>query len=345
MAGVMPIFKGSIWACCTGVIPLIKQQNCSELTYEEIQSKRTELFNLVNSTKNSPCKDCKFLKEKDEENIDIGKISELILFPHTTCNFKCQYCFFTQKDRTTKIDENLCNIYEILKNFYKIGLLKDNFTLNLGGGEPLLLNNIDKTFHFMEEYYPKSTFFLVSNYSIPSKVDSLIKTLKDRKIKTVLKTSIDCGTKETFALLRKKDAFKTVYKNILKSAKEGIFDTIYLKYIIMSDGSNSNLKDLDGFISLCNRVKKYNKHETKVILDANVMDQTDTKKPFLTGRKKKRIIFTPKHLNDIEMKAAKYLYKNLIQFVHVSFNGDRLTNNYKESREDIQQIINFANSI
>ena len=339
ISGLIPMFKGSIYACCNRAIPLIKQKKYSELTYEEIQQKRIELFNSINSKKDSPCKNCTFLVEKEEDEIDIGKISRLILFPHTTCNFNCQYCFFTQKDRKTKIDEDLCNIYDILKNFYNIGLLEDDFTLDLGGGEPLLLNNIDKTFKFMEEYYPKSTFFLVSNYSISSKVDNLIKILKNRKIKTVLKTSIDCGTKETYAVLRKKDAFKTVYKNLLKSAKTGIFDTIYLKYIIMGDGSNSDLKDLDDYIYLCKRIKKYNKNETRVILDANVMDQTDTKRIF-SSRRKRSVIFTPKHLNDIEMKTAKYLYKNLIDFVSVKFNGDRLIPAYKEAREDIEEIKN-----
>ena len=157
-----------------------------------------------------------------------------------------------------------------------LDILKDDFLLEIGGGEPLLLDNLDKTIELISQKYPKATVQFVSNYTLENKVNKLMPHLINRKIKTILKTSIDCGTRETYKKIRGRDLYDTLVNNIIKSAKNNAFDEIILKYIFLEDGSNSASKDINGFIKLAKQVKQLNPNTTTIIIDADKVPLTQS---------------------------------------------------------------------
>lgn len=339
--GIIPMREGRIYACCTRAVPILidKQYYYDELSLNDIQKNRIALYEAINNGTAPQCEGCSCLVEKEEKDIDIGKIGYLIYHPHTTCNLKCRYCFFQKNEQLVKLDHHLVDLYAAVKNFHEIGLLKADFSLEIGGGEPLLMDNIDKTIKFLEENYPKSTFVLVSNYTLSSKVDMLLDILKDRKIKTILKTSVDCGTKESYKDIRQYDGFDQMKNNLIRSAKAGIFDTIYLKYILMEDKSNTNTKNVKGFINLVNEIKNINSNETKIIIDADMLAFTEGNDYFKTNENSEYTKFKPKRIKNDMMKAAKYIYKKSKQLkITIEWTGDRLSGNTQEGLKDIKKI-------
>lgn len=348
-AGIIPMRDNHIYACCTRAVPILvdKKYYYDELTYDDIQKNRIKLYKDINSGKAPQCEGCDCLIKKPAKKIDIGKISYLIYHPHTTCNLQCCYCFFQKNEQYAKLDPRTADLYAAVKNFHKIGLFKENIQLELGGGEPLLLNNIDKTYEFMAENYPKGGIVLVSNYALSKRVDTIIPVFKQRKIKTVLKTSIDCGTRETYAKIRNRDVFEDVVNNITRSAKEGIFDAIYLKYILLEDGSNTSDKDIYGFIDICRQVAAQNPYKTSVIIDADMRAISEDGNEYFKTKEGEFTTFKPHLIKDDMLRAAGMIYKAVTDDLglDVIWTGDRLSAVSKEGLEDIERIKEYANNI
>ena len=348
-AGIIPMRENHIYACCTRAIPILvdKKYNYDELTYDDIQKNRIKLYKDINNGKAPQCEGCDCLIKKPAKKIDIGKISYLIYHPHTTCNLQCCYCFFQKNEQYAKLDPRTVDLYAAVHNFHKIGLFKDDIQLELGGGEPLLLNNIDKTYEFMAENYPKGGIVLVSNYALSNRVDKIIPVFKQRKIKTVLKTSIDCGTRETYAKIRNRDVFEDVVNNIIRSAKEGIFDTIYLKYILLEDGSNTSDKDIYGFIELCRQVAAQNKNKTAIIIDADMRAISEDGDEYFKTKEGEFTTFKPHLIKDDMLRAAGIIYQAVTDDLglDVIWTGDRLSAVSKEGLEDIERIKEFAKNL
>lgn len=324
---------GRIAACCTREVILSNGTNdYSKMSFEDIQNKRIALYNAINNDTAIQCRDCGCLVEMDEENIEIGKLGYLIFHPHSTCNLSCCYCNFAQNGAVLeKFDENKYDPLAMISHFHDIGLFKDDIIFEFGGGEPLLLKNIPQTIEFLSENYPKSCVLFVSNFALKSKVKDLIPFLKNRKIKSVLKTSIDCGTRETYKKIRGRDVFDIVKNNLINSAKEGAFDEIMLKYIFLEDGSNSSKKDIEGFKALVSEVKKVNPHKTIVIIDA------DQRSLFNSD-------FENDLLNNDILKAAATIYYHCIYKLNIDVDwiGERLAFNRKGGKEHIEKIQEYA---
>lgn len=348
-AGIIPMRENHIYACCTRAVPILvdKQYNYDELSYDDIQKKRIKLYEDINSGRAPQCEGCDCLINKPAKKIDISKISYLIYHPHTTCNLQCCYCFFQKDEQYAKLDPRTADLYAAVKNFHKIGLFKDNIQLELGGGEPLLLNNIDKTYDFMAENYPKGGIVLVSNYALSNRVDTIIPIFKQRKIKTTLKTSIDCGTRETYTKIRNRDVFEDVINNITRSAKEGIFDTIYLKYILLEDGSNTSDKDIYGFIEICRQVADRNPNKTSIIIDADMRAISEDGDEYFKTKEGEFTTFKPHLIKDDMLRAAGIIYKSVTDDLglDVIWTGDRLSAVSKEGLQDIDRIKDFAKTL
>lgn len=347
-AGIIPMRENHIYACCTRAVPILvdKKYNYDELTYNDIQKNRIKLYEDINKGMAPQCEGCECLIQKPAKKIDIGKISYLIYHPHTTCNLKCCYCFFQKNEQYAKLDPRTADLYAAIQNFHKIGLFKENIQLELGGGEPLLLNNIDKTYSFMAKNYPKGGIVLVSNYALSNRVNDIIPIFKQKKIKTTLKTSIDCGTRETYTKIRNRDAFDDVVNNIIRSAQEDIFDTIYLKYILLEDGSNTSDKDIYGFIDICRRVSLENPNKTYVIIDADMRAIAKDGDEYFKTKEGEFTTFTPHLIKDDMLRAAGIIYKSANNLgLEVIWTGDRLSGASKEGLQDIERIKEFAKSI
>ena len=309
-SGGLVLRHGVIDACCTQNIRLIDDsQSYCDLTYEQIQDKRIDLVNRINNDCNE-CKNCGFLHEVDEEKIDIGKLSYIIYHPHKTCNLCCCYCSHAKNGFVNEhFESEKFNPLELISHFHNIGMFKDTINFEFGGGEPLILNNIPEAINFLSEYYPKSTVIFVSNFSLKKQANDLINVLQNRKIHSKLKTSIDCGTRETYKKIRGRDLYDTVVENIINAAKNNAFDEIMLKYIFLEDGSNASYKDVNGFINLVKKVKKVNPNKTTVILDADMSSLYKT--TFTEDKLSKKVLFAASRIyasfrNDISWQSERF---------------------------------------
>ena len=325
--GVIVLRENYIAACCTRELMITDNSNYASMSLEEIQGIRTQFFDKMNS-KSSPCKGCGYLHEKKEEDIEIGKVGYVIYHPHRTCNLKCIYCSYAKcGDTLKKLDREKTDSYKVISHFHDIGLFKDDFTFEYGGGEPLLLSGISESVDLLSNYYPKSSVLFVSNFTLTKEIDKLIPTLAKRKIKSVLKTSVDCGTRKTYKKIRGKDLFDTLRNNLLKAAKNNAFDEIQLKYIFLDNLSNSSNRDINGFIKLAKEIKKANPNTTTVVLDA------DNGPWFESGFTKDEML-PPKAL-----KAARKIYKECSKFgCQPKFIGERLSYSSQNRTKQIKCI-------
>lgn len=95
--GGLHVIDNQIQACPVRGVTLIDNVKLNEVGVDEIQQKRKELFEKINCGNSKICEGCSFLVEKEEEDIDIGKIDTLVLHPYTTCNLHCSYCVISSK--------------------------------------------------------------------------------------------------------------------------------------------------------------------------------------------------------------------------------------------------------
>lgn len=347
--GALHARNSRIYACANRAVPLLisKEYDYSKLTLKEIQDARKKLFKDINNGTRKECNGCKALIEKDEENIDIGKIEFLIFHPHTTCNLKCCYCYYQNNEQGAKLEEKQVYIFPAIKNFHDIGLFKhDRFTLDLGGGEPLLLNGIEETLNFLQQNYQNPSFVLVSNSSLKNNIPDIIKALSNKKeIYKTLHTSIDCGTAETYKKIRNRDLFYDVINNIFLYAKNSVFNNINLKYILLEDKSNTSDKDIYGFANICKLISENNPHKTTVIIDADLMAiksssgnfyKTDNDAQFLT------YLYRP--INDDMLQAAGkiYYFTHELLGLDVNWLGGRLSERSDVGLNDIERIKGYA---
>ena len=331
-SGVLVFRYGCVTACCTRDIILLSGDiDYTQLSYDDIQNKRIELFETINKG-TSRCDGCGFLHETDEQNIDIGQLGYIVYHPHKTCNLRCIYCPYVKSGEVqSKFDKNKHNPYNVITHFHDIRLVKKNFTFEFGGGEPLLLENIPETINFMTEHYPDSTALFVSNFTLTDKVEKLIPILAKRKIKSVIKTSIDCGTASTYKKIRGKDLYNNLRNNLINAAKNNAFDEIYLKYIYLDNLSNVTKADTKGFIELVKEVKKNNPNKTGIILDADITE--------LFASNFKHNVLSPKVIDS----AAEIYYQCVLEAgCACNWIGERLSYSRVNGKEYIEQIINLA---
>ncbi len=331
--GSLVLRHGHVAACCTRELILLeKGTDFTKMSYEEIQNKRKELFEKMNS-ETSPCKNCCFMYEAEEENIDIGKLTFVVFHPHKTCNLKCSYCCYARSGEVLeKFDKEKYNIYQVISHLHDINILKDDFGIELGGGEPMLLEGIPESIEFLSKYYPKSTIQFISNFTLTNRIDKLIPVLINRKIKANLKTSVDCGTRKSYKKIRGFDLYNTMRNNILTAAKSNAFDDIILKYIFLDDCSNAGDNDINGFIKLVKEVKKANPNITSVVIDG------DTTQFFKSKFTKTDM------LPDKALKAACKIYRECSNIgCQFKWHGERVSYSSLSGRKQIEIILNSKN--
>ena len=273
--GGIQILNDGIWPCCGPSAPMFKDSNIdfNSISIEEIQKQRLMVYELMN--KNEACVGCEQIIEKPETDIDIGKIAYLSVGLYATCNLRCKYCYFTHEQLGAKIAPKNKKLLPIVKKYADADMLKDTVEMGVAGGEPTLLEDLPETLNFLAQRYKSPSFVLLSNSSIESRTQKLARELKnvDKNIIKSLYTSIDAGTSKTYKEIRGKNLFKSVCKNILNYAKEGVFNNINLKYILLFEHENTSDKDIFGFLNFVLRVYLTQNGKTCVTIDYDMLSQ------------------------------------------------------------------------
>ena len=94
--GSLHMLDNRVYACCVRSVPLIvdKSIDYSKIKLEELQKAREALFQGINDGSRKECEGCNYLIEKEKNEIDIGEMENLLIGPITTCNLRCNYCYF-----------------------------------------------------------------------------------------------------------------------------------------------------------------------------------------------------------------------------------------------------------
>lgn len=335
ISGIQIRDNGNIYPCVLHWILLEddknKLTNYNTITLEQIQSIRQKLVDEINEGKHPECQQCRLLYQTDDDNAQIGPIKHLVYHPHTLCSLNCSYCFYTDEQRSIPIAEEYKDLYKTIKHFYDIGFLnKETFSLDLGGGEPLFLDNIDKTIEFMSENWEQSTFYLLSNSTVVQKVDDFICKTKDKysNVKKVLITSIDAGTARTFKLVRNKDYFYQVARNLYQYALNNTFDNIVLKYIFLDDLTNASDDDIFGFLKLCQKIRKFQKNDMQISID---IDWKERK-------------YTSSSISDNLLKIMGKMYYIITEILKIEFifASDYLSEATDDGKEAIKKIKEYS---
>lgn len=338
--GELHIINNQVHACTPKCCVLLDNVKISELNVSDIQKQRQQFYENLNKGLNKTCEKCTFLIEKDEENIDIGKLSNLILHPYTTCNLHCNYCVLSEEKLKKKLLPNENHLLNKIKDFYNNNLFKKDFSIALGGGEPSLIEDLKEIAQFLNNLEGKINLTLITNSSISNRIDYVISSLSNTpNIHKIINTSLDSGTRETYKLLKNRDLFESTCNNLRKYAKSNIFSTIILKYVMMNDNSNINKKDLKGFINFSKEIKNITNANIQVIIDADMTIQKEGNDYFDESE-----IFKYIRLNKEQLRAAAYLYYNLKDDIKVLFCGGRINSERSlEGKLDVERIKNIAN--
>jgi organic radical activating enzyme len=331
-------------------VPLLVDDDLdfSQITFDELHNARTSLYEGINDGTRKECDGCKYLMEKDESDICVGPVENVILHPYTTCNLRCSYCYFTDKELGAAFDQHKAHIVPVLENFYNSGILKKNFfSLSLGGGEPAFVRDLKETLDFLSSKWEHSSFVLISNSSIKQKVPYVIESLNSTpNVTKTLITSIDCGTRETYKRMRGRDLFIDSVENIQTYATSGVFADITLKYILLEDGTNDSPDDVFGFARFVKDIAEKNPHTTSVVIDADVkVTKSASDTYFKTSIDPDNVdVFTYKPITDDMLVAAGKLYYAIhtLLGVEVKFAGGRLSDRSDVGTRDVGRIKEYA---
>ena len=187
------------------------------------------------------CEGCNLLHEgywevKPEiEMIDIGGMNY--------CNFNCIYCNVQRHGTEELYKKRHSDIMGLLRHVRDVSSGSAKISVSFATGEPSINPNIDELLSFWRE--SKMKVNIVSNASVYK--DSIASFLSD--CDSVLHTSLDAGTRETFAEIKSIDCFDEVVSNLRRYAGNGA--KIQLKYIILPE-INDNATDIRSFLEIAN---------------------------------------------------------------------------------------------
>jgi pyruvate-formate lyase-activating enzyme len=168
-----------------------------------------------------------------------------VAFSHDTfCNFSCSYCCVPKdgKDYPLSDIENSLGLFRFMK---KNNIIDTNTEIYLVSGEITTHPMRDVMLAEVRDN-PCCIFTNASVFS--KKIDELLSMGRSK-----VYVSIDAGTRETFAKVKGVDAFDRVCENLARYSAGGD-RFVHLKYILLP-GLNDSEEDIDGFITLCDRLK------------------------------------------------------------------------------------------
>ena len=235
----------AIRACCMGAIVSPMYWSAEEvgeiqISKEMIVNKRKWLFQHLNDLESGyvSCKRCHHVVSKKYKDVNFTGFGHINLAHFTTCNLRCQFCGFTRNNSfyAAKYDA-----LPILEEFNPEDSEWDSF-VDLNGGEPTLLKDLDKYIDFFEKQGTRVLLYTNSVKYHQSIYDGLL----NGRITWVI-TSLDAGTPSSFQKIKGRDRFEIIVENLTRYAKAGAigYGNLAVKYIF-SDGNCSD-DDIFGF--------------------------------------------------------------------------------------------------
>ncbi len=226
--------------CNRGLPLLIKDYHGELIDWEKLFEVKEKRIAAQKEKTIYDCEGCYHLC--DYEFKGERKISEFHFSHSRLCNAKCIYCSDEYSSGTTNY-----NTYPVIKDLIEKGYYKAGGEATMQGGEPTLMQSFEE---LVDLFIENGTTIRVHTSAIkysPKVADAL----KQNKGSVVV--SIDSGTKETYKKIKQVNAFNLVCESIKKYVEASQKDVI-IKYV-MVPGYNDNLKEIDAFFDLMEKLQ------------------------------------------------------------------------------------------
>ena len=241
--GSLIMHPRNFYHCCIPVngkfgSTMICEYTGGELPLSSIEDSRNHYRKMAKNLDDYPECHCNGCVNLVEYHWDNNYFFNNLHFNHSLlCSLNCNFCV----QRKIATDRQIAS-YETLpicKEIVKKKLLDPAGYIFWAGGEPTIIKDFEESLDMMVEYGVGNE--IATNSTVFS--NAIHKNLGPYK-KLSMKTSIDCGTRETFLKMKGKDSFDAVWANLTKYAATG--GLVSAKYIISND--NVDIKDLEGFV-------------------------------------------------------------------------------------------------
>lgn len=227
--------------------PTISIGNSNEQTLQNFIDVRDKLIGELNNPSlyaKSNCNSCMGCYEVKEtywsENRHLRHLNFIF---DSFCNFKCSYCMAEfEKKNKEELSDSVEKALSFFRYLERSGQINKDTIIELAAGEITIHPLRDKVLSVIEDY-PVWFYSNASNYS-----DKIAEILAKGRSKLV--SSVDAGTRETFAKVKGADIYDNVCENLKRFSEHGF---VVLKYIVLP-GLNDNEADINGFAELCGKI-------------------------------------------------------------------------------------------
>jgi len=258
-------FADQLTICCNTdnfynyASPMIPYMDTAEETINNFFKKRNQIIDELNykcpvTDLSKPCFSCSRLKYIDSACDNIQKITSVVIACYPSiCQAKCIYCFVTKNPTYTKILAEQSKLPKLISEM--IQYLEKNSYLAKNCIFIVLPAEITVTPHknlLLDAVSNYCSVFFTNAFHFELKIADSMK-----KNGSMLKVSMDSGTKETFRVVKGKDQFEATIKNLKRYREYDTFDKMKLKYIVIP-GVNDSDHDYDGIINILHTLNMSN---------------------------------------------------------------------------------------
>ena len=232
--------------CCmltpSGGQPVLFENYHGELIdWERFFKLRKEHIELMkNGSSLDACKDCLWIKNADWGEGEKKYFKYILINIWVKCNLFCSYCS-NHKDLNVLNNTDEYNIIPVLTDMFEKGVVNENTRFDIAGGESTLDPNFDELINLLIDKGIKS-ININTNATIFS--ESIRRGIEKGVVSVI--TSIDCADSKKYELIKKKNLYNTVWKNLKKYSCRSK-NSVRTKYIILP-GVNDTKTEILKFI-------------------------------------------------------------------------------------------------
>jgi sulfatase maturation enzyme AslB (radical SAM superfamily) len=232
-----------LYHCCIPVAgsfgsTMITEFHGGDLPLEKIRASRQRYRDQLAHLETDEVFHCKACVHHHEREWDEKYLFNMLHFNHSMiCNLHCNFC--VQRSIHLSQQKPDYDALPICEQLVKSDWLSPNAFIFWAGGEPTLLDDFAASLNLMMAHGTRNE--VATNSTVYC--DAIFRHLAPDK-KLVMKTSIDCGSAETYHRMKGADLYDTVWENLAKYNSTG--GEVSAKYIISHD--NISESDIEGFI-------------------------------------------------------------------------------------------------
>lgn len=218
----------------------------NKVPVEKILSVREELIQANQTDEDTPCKGCPMLEKKvwPERKYLINTIN---VDDWIACNLKCDYCYLTADGFDPRNFKGSHDTLKLFEDIFENDYLNPDGQVAWAGGDV----TVNKKFPPISRELVRRGVHQQINTNAVLYSDAIDEALKANAAHVIV--SVDAGTRETYELVKGKDAYDDVWKNMARYASSG---KVMAKYIVKEE--NNSDENILNFVQKCNESKVAN---------------------------------------------------------------------------------------